>query len=181
MPNFFDTPLTTFPRRLADLGANMMDNPQGEGSWGQGLAAGSLQGVGDLISNATTPENLIYSSLGLPFAGRIRSMAKIKNIAKLANESKAPQILGDIVRKTRQGVNKRLPSLAKNRIRMRERVGYDVPNNPTARALEAERLEIQKGAKKEFFTRQEPNDAWNARKGDRFYRTDIDKLRRSQN
>lgn len=142
MPNYLTDPLTRAPRRIADIGANLIDNPQGEGSWGRGLVAGSLQGIGDIATDMTSPLGLGTALVGMP---ELRSLLRLKNVANVAKgTSKVDEILKGIVEEARIGGNRRLPSIAKERIRKRESLGYEVPDNPNARALEAERLAIER-------------------------------------
>lgn len=57
-------PLTTAPSRFAKSVADYIDNPQGEGGYWHGLAAGSIQGAGDVLSSLTSPLNLATIATG---------------------------------------------------------------------------------------------------------------------
>lgn len=78
------SPLTDAPSRFAKSVADYIDNPQGEGGFFHGLAAGATQGAGDVLSSLTSPVNL---ALALASGGEsLAAKAGLSEVAPLLHK-----------------------------------------------------------------------------------------------
>jgi hypothetical protein len=91
MPNRLFDPLSTRPRKLADILANMIDQPTAEDRGTiKPFMAGALQGVGDLASDMTSPFSLATMALGGGAASR--AMKGVQEAAPLVKRAIGPAI-----------------------------------------------------------------------------------------
>jgi hypothetical protein len=104
MPGIFE-PLWKGPQRLADDLAGAIDPQYGEGGTMKGLAAGMLQGVGNVASDMTSPFSLatsaipVMSRLGLigKAAGGLRNAQTATQEALAAERAMKPAIGGNAI------------------------------------------------------------------------------------
>lgn len=80
--SFLTRPLVSAPSIYARKAANRIDNPQGEGGYGRGLAAGMLEGAGDLVSDMTSPLSMGMSLLGAPWLKGAQQLTGLGNFAR---------------------------------------------------------------------------------------------------
>lgn len=74
--DWFFNPLTRLPSQAANAGADMIDNPQGEGGYLRGGLAGMMQGAGNVASDMTSPFSLATSAIpALSRMGNLRAAA----------------------------------------------------------------------------------------------------------
>lgn len=100
MPDFGSIfkPLTDKPRKLADLIAeeiDKQDNPQGDRGVVKPFIAGSIQGLGDVVSDFTSPASIATMAAGPAFRAA-RGLGRIGSLAMGGAEglgaSRIPQI-----------------------------------------------------------------------------------------
>ena len=75
----------------------MIDNPQGERGYGRGLAAGMLEGAGDLVSGMTSPLSIGMSLLGAPWLKGAQKLTGLGNFARRVMPDSPPTSIGPSV------------------------------------------------------------------------------------
>jgi len=88
MPNFLTRPLTDKPRKLADMIAEEIDNQKSTGDRGlvKPFMAGAVQGLGDVVSDFTSPLGIASIAAG-PVSGMVKGARGLGAIGRLAGEA----------------------------------------------------------------------------------------------
>jgi hypothetical protein len=93
MPNFLNTPLTTAPRRLADYIAEEIDNQNKADNGGdrgvvKPFIAGSIQGLGDTITDFTSPMGIGMLALTGPAMRGLSGLRGLSSIGRMAKQGR---------------------------------------------------------------------------------------------